>query len=196
MNDPPNQRWCHEFTGRADRPAPSFEELSPAFQARSRQATARLGVTVNSVHACAHAEELGGAARDFLSAAMILGSLPRELRLLIRLAVANANQCRYCTAHQKHQLHGIGVPAAKIAAIGTPDDGALSRRERAAVRFAQAMTIDAGAIPPAVYADFIAEFTPQERVEVTVVATAMGMLNKINDALRVPLESEFAELVG
>ena len=58
------------------------------------------------------------------------------------------------------------------------------------------MTIDAGAIPPAAYADFIAEFTPQERVEVTIVAAAMGMLNKINDALRVPLESEFEELVS
>ena len=114
----------------------------------------------------------------------------------LREAVANANQCRYCTAHQKHQLQGLGIPEAKIAAIGMPDDGAFSRRERAAVRFAQAMTIDAGAIPPAVYADFIAEFTPQERVEVTIVATAMGMLNKINDALRVPLESEFEELVS
>src|SRR5437762_641204 len=113
-----------------------YEELSPAFQARSRQATARLGVAVNSVHACAHAEELGGAARDFLSAAMTLGSLSRELRLLIRLAVANANQCRYCTAHQRHQLEGLGVPAAKIAAIGEPEDDALSPRERAAVRFA------------------------------------------------------------
>jgi hypothetical protein len=33
-------------------PIPRFEELSPAFQARSRWATERLGVTVNSVHAC------------------------------------------------------------------------------------------------------------------------------------------------
>lgn len=177
-------------------PIVPYDELSPAFQARSRQATARLGVTVNSVHACAHAEELGGAARDFLSSSMTLGSLSRELRLLIRLAVANANQCRYCTAHQRHQLMGLGVPAAKIAAIGAAEKGALTPRERAAVRFAQAMTLDAGAIAPPIYADFIEQFTPQERVEVTIVACAMGMLNKINDALRVPLETEFAELVS
>ena len=177
-------------------PIPSYEELSPAFQARSRQAKERLGTTINSVLACSHAEELGGAARDFLSSSMTLGSLSRELRLLIRLAVANANQCRYCTAHQRHQLIGLGVPEAKIAAIGDPAEAALSPRERAAVRFAQAMTIDAGAIPPAVYADFVERFTPQERVEVAIVASAMGMLNKINDALRVPLESVFEELVS
>ena len=176
-------------------PIVPFEELSPAFQARSRQAEQRLGTRINSVHACAHAEELGGAARDFLSSAFRLGSLSPELRLLIRLAVSNANQCRYCTAHQRHQLIGLGVPAAKIAAVGEPEAGALSPRERAAVRFAQAMTIDAGGIPPAVDADFVEQFTPQERVEIVVVAGAMGMLNKINDALRVPLEVEFEPLV-
>lgn len=177
-------------------PIVPYDELSPAFQARSRQATARLGVTINSVHACAHAEELGGAARDFLSSSMVLGSLSRELRLLIRLAVANANRCRYCTAHQRHQLAGLGVAEAKIAAIGAGEHGVLSPRERAAVRFAQAMTLDAGDIAPAIYADFVDQFTPQERVEVTIVACAMGMLNKINDALRVPLESEFEALVS
>ena len=38
------------------------------------------------------------------------------------------------------------------------------------------------------------EFTPRERVEVAIVATSMGMLNKLNDALRVPLEAEFEAL--
>lgn len=177
-------------------PIVPYEELSPAFQARSRAARERLGVQINSVHACAHAEELGGAARDFLSSAMTLGSLSRELRLLIRLAVSNANQCRYCTAHQKHQLVGLGVAAPKISAVGHPESDALSQRERAAVRFAQAMTIDAGDVPDEIVAEFAQQFTPQERVEIVIVASAMGMLNKINDALRVPLESEFEPLVS
>lgn len=176
-------------------PIPSYDELSPAFQARSRRGTARLGVTVNSVHAFAHSEELGGATRDFFESVATLTSLPNELRLLIRLAVATANQCRYCTAHQRHQLAGLGVSEAKMAAIWKPDADGLSPRERAAVRFAQAITLDAGAIPEPVYAEFIQEFTPKERVEVAIVATAMGMLNKLNDGLRVPLESEFEPLV-
>ena len=177
-------------------PIVSYEELSPEFQARSRAARERLGVQINSVHACAHAEELGGAARDFLSSAMTLGSLSREMRLLIRLAVSNANQCRYCTAHQKHQLIGLGVAAPKIAAVAHTESDGLSPRERAAVRFAQAMTIDAGDIPAEVAVEFDELFTPQERVEIVIVASAMGMLNKINDSLRVPLESEFEPLVS
>jgi AhpD family alkylhydroperoxidase len=177
-------------------PTPRFEELSPAFQARSRRATARLGVNVNSVHAFAHSEELGGATRDYFDSVAKRTVLPNELRLLIRLAVATANQCRYCTAHQRHQLAGLGVPEAKMDAIWKPEADELSPRERAAVRFAQAITIDAGSIPTDVSTDFIREFTPKERIEVAIVATSMGMLNKLNDALRVPLESEFEALVA
>jgi hypothetical protein len=39
------------------------------------------------------------------------------------------------------------------------------------------------------------ELTPKERIEVAIVATSMGMLNKLNDALRVPLEAKFEALV-
>jgi AhpD family alkylhydroperoxidase len=115
--------------------------------------------------------------------------------LLIRLAVATANQCRYCTAHQRHQLAGLGVSEAKMAAIWQPEGDQLSPRERAAVRFAQAITLDAGAIPEPVYADFVRAFTPKERIEIAIIATSMGMLNKLNDGLRIPLESEFEPLV-
>lgn len=177
-------------------PVVPYEELSPAFQARSRAARDRFGMQVNSLHACAHADELGGAARDFLSAAMTLGSLSRELRLLIRLAVSNANECRYCMAHQKHHLIRLGTAAPKIAAAGRPESDRLNPRERAAVRFAQAMTVDAGDIPDEITAEFIEQFSPQERVEIVIVAGAMGMLNKINDSLRVPLESEFELLAS
>lgn len=176
-------------------PIPTHDELSPAFQERSRRATELLGVPVNSVFAFAHAEDLGGAARDFFSAAMTLGSLSREMRLLIRLAVSNANECRYCTAHQRHQLVHLGVPELKMAAVGKGGDG-LDPRERAAVRFAQAMTFDAGNIPDDVATDFVARFSPQERIEVVIVATTMGMLNKCNDSLRVPLEAAFEPLVA
>jgi AhpD family alkylhydroperoxidase len=143
-----------------------------------------------------HSEELGGATRDYFETVAKLTVLPNELRLLIRLAVATANQCRYCTAHQRHQLAGLGVPEAKMEAIWKPETDELSPRERAAVRFARAISIDVGNISADVYADFIRELTPQERIEVAIVATSMGMLNKLIDALRVPLESEFEALVA
>jgi AhpD family alkylhydroperoxidase len=177
-------------------PIPRFEELSPAFQARARRGRERLGVNVNSLHAFAHSEELGGVTRDYFESVARLTVLPNELRLLIRLGVATANQCRYCSAHQRHQLASLGVSEEKMAAIWQPDTDKLTQRERAAIRFAQAITLDSGGIPEAVYGDFIREFTPKERIEVAIVATSMGMLNKLNDALRVPLESGFEALIA
>jgi hypothetical protein len=113
---------------------------------------------------------------------------------LARLAVATANQCRYRTTHPRHQLAGLAD--AKMEAIWKPEADQLSPRERAAVRFAQAMTIDASNILGDVYADFICEFTPKERIELAIIATSMGMLNNLNDSLRVPLQSEFEALVA
>ena len=126
-------------------PIPSFEELSPAFQARARRGRERLGANVNSLHAFAHSEELGGVTRNYFEAVAKLTVLPNELRLLIRLAVATANR-RYCTAHQRHQLASLAVPEEKMAAIWKLDTGELTPRERAAVRFGQAITLDAGGI--------------------------------------------------
>ena len=142
-------------------PIPDFADLTPTFQELSRRGREHLGVQVNSVHAFSHSEDLGAAARRFFTEAMALGTLSRELRLLIRLAVSNANECRYCRAHQIHQLHGLGVSEHKILAISHDRDPALDERERAAVRFAQAMTFDAGSIPSAVQADFVRLFTPE-----------------------------------
>jgi hypothetical protein len=43
---------------------------------------------------------------------------------------------------------------------------------------------------------FVATFTPAERVEIATVTGAMGFMNKVNDALRVPLEDAALDVVG
>ena len=56
--------------------------------------------------------------------------------------------------------------------------------------FIDGMTRDASNIPDTVAKNFVDAFSPKERVEISIVAAAMGMLNKINDALRIPIENE------
>jgi alkylhydroperoxidase family enzyme len=99
------------------------------------------------MHGFAHSEALGAATRDWFEAVARLTTLSNELRLLIRLAVATANHRRYCTARQRHQLAGLGVSEAKIGAIWQPDSDVLTARERAAICFAQAITLDASGFP-------------------------------------------------
>jgi len=73
---------------------------------------------------------------------------------------------------------------------------AFSDKERAILAYAEALTIDAGAIQPDVIADFMAHTNDQERVEVTIVAASMGLLNRLNDGLRVPLEEPMLEIAS
>ena len=79
----------------------------------------QLGASVNSLHAFAHSDDLGGTAGDFLETALDRGSLTRQRRLLIRMTMSSANQCRSYMAHLRCQLAGLAV-AAKIAAISEP----------------------------------------------------------------------------
>ena len=67
---------------------------------------------------------------------------------------------------------------------------AFDERERAALSFVDAMMADASNISDAIAKRFVDNFTPQERVEIAYVATTMGVLNKFNDAFRVPIEDE------
>src|SRR5258708_38912068 len=97
-------------------PIPRFEELSPAFQARARRGRERLGVNVNSLHAFAHSEELGGATRGYFESGAKLTGLSNELRLVIRLAVPTPDQGRYRPAPQPHPPPRLGNSGEKKAA--------------------------------------------------------------------------------
>lgn len=56
------------------------------------------------------------------------------------------------------------------------------------------MTRDAANIPDSIAQRFVRTFTPKERVEIAIVGAAMGMLNKLNDAFRVPIEESAIEI--
>jgi len=155
----------------------------------------RSGRISNSQRATAHGEVLAATTRSFLENTWLLGSLSREFRALIRYKVSNVNMCRYCSAHQIGYLERFGVTREKIQNIHDIEtSGQFDRREKAALNFVEAMVQDSSNISTEITTEFIACFTPKERVEITIVASAMDMLNKINDSLNVPLEDDFLGL--
>lgn len=168
------------------------EKMSTAFRKLHDAGKERLGfANVNSLQAMAHGGELAAAAREFLNAAWNLGSLDKRLRILIRLAVSSANDCRYCTAHQIHLLvDRLKLPAELVTAVTRAEDDKLVGKDRAVVRFARAYTFSPGNVPADVQDDMKKHFNSQEIVEIVVVAGGMSMLNGFNDGLGVPLEEE------
>ena len=168
------------------------EDLAPPFDEYVSNWKKTRSRIPNNTYALANAPELGMAARGIFDAVTKLGVLPRELRYLIRYVVSNLNACRYCMTHQTNRLRGeFGLSEQRLREATTCETSDLfSDREKAALVYAMALTRDAGNIPEAVYTELDKHFNAQERVEITVIAAAMNMINIVNDGLRLPLEDE------
>jgi alkylhydroperoxidase family enzyme len=167
------------------------EDFTPEYRALMERMKAQGRRLTNSARASAHASEMSLVVRDFLSQMWTLGDLDKPFRALIRYKVSTTNTCFYCSTHQVEYLHKFGVDREKIANIYDYENHpAFDERERAALAFVDAMMADASNVPDAVARRFVDNFTPQERVEIAYVATTMAVLNKFNDAFRIPIEDE------
>ena len=171
------------------------DDMLPAFKRSAEHAAKRTGVVANNVRAMANAPELGATMRQFIDDVWDRGDLPKPMKALIRHKVSNINACLYCSAHQVRVMQSQGIEQEKIDNMHAfRTHPAFSEKERAILAYAEAVTIDAGNVPEEVIAPFTELLTAQERVEVAVVAAAMGLLNKINDGLQVPLEQPMLEV--
>jgi alkylhydroperoxidase family enzyme len=178
-------------------PMIEVEDMSPRMREAAERALKRAGRVPNSARALANAGDLGAAARSFFEEMLVTGSVDRELRLLVRYKVATINNCVYCSTHQLNFLTKGGADQDKLRAIHDyAAHPAFDARERAALAWADALTRDASNIAPEVAADFVAAFSPQERAEITIIAAAMGALNRFNDALKVPIEDAVADIAA
>lgn len=145
----------------------------------------------NNMRTLAHAPELAVATRQFLNAAWDIGTLGRELKILIRMHVSNLNACVYCSSHQLGLIRKMGVADAKLNALKDIESSpALDEREKTALVFAEALIRDSANISDELARRVQQHFSHAEAVEIAIVVSAMGVLNLINDGLRVPLEEE------
>jgi len=178
-------------------PMVADEDFSPAFKKSAERVSKRVGMTANNVRAMANSPELGATMRQFLDDVWDHGDLPKPMKALIRHKVSNINACLYCSAHQVKVMMSQGVSQEKIDNMHDyRSHPAFTEKERAILAYAEALTIDARGIQPDVIEAFVANSTDQERVEVTIVAAAMGLLNRLNDGLRVPLEEPMLEIAS
>ena len=171
------------------------DEMPTAFKRSADHAAVRTGIVVNNVRAMANAPELGATMRQFLDDVWDQRDLPKQTKALIRHKVSNINAFLYCSAHQVRVMQNQGVALEKIDNMHDfRNYPAFSEKERAILAYVEALTTDGANIPAEVIAPFAELLTDQERVEVTIVASAMGLLNKLNDGLRVPLEEPMQEI--
>jgi AhpD family alkylhydroperoxidase len=111
--------------------------------------------------------------------------LEASLRELVRLRVSFMNGCEYCVQFHTADLKKLNETAERIAeAEDWRSSDAFSRRERAALAWAEAVTnIQDGHAPDVLYEAVRAEFTDVETVNLTLVITTINAWNRITIAL-------------
>jgi alkylhydroperoxidase family enzyme len=95
------------------------------------------------------------------------------------------NGCEYCVQFHTAELKKLNETAERIAeAEDWRSSDAFSRRERAALAWAEAVTnIQDGHAPDVLYEAVRAEFTDVETVNLTLVITTINAWNRITIAL-------------
>ncbi len=116
-----------------------------------------------------------------------------RLRALACIKTSMANACKYCTAHTSTFGQGLGISNEELEAM--LDDSyktspLFDARDRAAIAWSEAMTLNTAATNKDVWAAMKANFNDNEIVEISMASALFNMINRLNDSFWTELETE------
>lgn len=119
--------------------------------------------------------------------------LEASTRELAILKTSLLNQCSYCYTHNQALGRGTGLSEEQLHAIEHDDhltSAAFTDRERLAISWAEAVTLNTARRDMALFAALEDEFSSQEIVELTFAIAMFNMINRVNESLHVDLEDQ------
>lgn len=119
--------------------------------------------------------------------------LPVTLRTMVRIRTSWLNAAPYSLAHTTALGRHAGVSEAQIAALLSRDasaNAAFSPPERAALAWAEQVVANKAKFRDDVFDDLKRHFDDAEAIELTGLCAVSNMVDLIQNALRVPLESD------
>ena len=115
--------------------------------------------------------------------------LEARLRSLVQVRVSQLNWCRFCVdLNSAAALERHTTPDTLAALEDFEASPAFSERERAALAWAVALTDPARGVDDALFARVCKQFSEQEIVELTALASFQNLSSKFNAALAVPAQ--------
>ncbi len=138
----------------------------------------------------------GRSPRLFLGVAFLYGMIDRrsspidpQLRSLVTVHVSQINDCPFCVDINSATLIKRGVSIEKIDALANWATSALyDERERAVLRYAEAMTRSDQRVSDEIMANLRSHFIDDAIVELTGLIAFQNMSSKFNSALGVPAQ--------
>jgi uncharacterized peroxidase-related enzyme len=123
----------------------------------------------------------------FLGQIMGESSLDLATKELVIVRVSQLNGCAYCLAAHRPAALESGLARAHVDALcdEAPLDE-LPERERAIVDWVDRVTLDAAAVDDGLAARALVHVREDELIELTLLAGAIGMLNRYCTAFEIP----------
>ena len=116
-----------------------------------------------------------------------------RLRALATIKTSMTNECKYCTSHTSHYGEALGLSEQELEEMKGEDwktSDNFSERDKAAIAWSEAMTLNTAKQDAALWADMKRLFTEAEIVEISMCCGLFNLLNRLNDSLWAELEPD------
>jgi len=147
------------------------------------------GKVTNIYKALAHKPAILKTIGPFVAAVQKPDEIDEKLKERIILRVSKINGSAYCCNAHEQISKKIGFSGKEIEEIfSNPETADISDRQKAALRYAEALTRNPGKISDEVFEDLRKYFTESQIVEITALAALYNMINRFNEALKLDPE--------
>jgi uncharacterized peroxidase-related enzyme len=147
------------------------------------------GRVTNIYKALAHKPAILANMGPFVTAVQQPDELDAKLKERIILRVSMLNRSAYCT-HAHEQISAkMGFTPQEIAEMCDPETADIREDERAALAYAQELTLSPGDITDDTFAALRRHFSESQIVEITMIAALYNMINRFNEALKLDPEA-------
>lgn len=116
-----------------------------------------------------------------------------RLRNLATIKTSMVNECTYCATHTSIFGKALGLRTEDLEALQGDNyktSPLFNEREKAAIAWAEAMTLNTAKYTGKVWDDMRRFFSDAEIVEISLAAAMFNMINRLNDSFWTELESE------
>ena len=118
-----------------------------------------------------------------LSHAAAKAGIDKQLSELIKLRASQINGCAFCVQHHILLGESLGVPVDKLNLVVVWREAPqFSSRERAALAWAEALTLLSGGVSDAVFAEVSAQFSEKELAYLSSAIASINVWNRLGVA--------------
>ncbi len=132
----------------------------------------------------AHRPEMLAAFYELFKTTMGPGLVEQDNKWKIAFKVSKLNKCEYCVGVSESMLQKLGVSEEDMQYVDT-NISQMKPDEKAAVRYAEAVTLDAVNVSEDVYTELKEHYDDAQIVELTGAIGLFNYINRFNDALGV-----------